>query len=289
MWKLIEKKFRELGEFVEGKEKLKMIVHKVYKSKEELYKIFDYEDEEGDDDDEKLQADQVESTSDAAGILPLDNDLQHDIEELGKEEQAMVLSSAGDDDEPEAEQVLTTQQLQAPAVVEADDGLGRSQEDAIALSDDDDDDDEAVEASSVRAVNLQMPSTDLNTRGSLPDCKVYKLLLKGPSLGVEVAAYKDRVIVSRRLHSRKSRLGEDCKPHVGDILVAVNRQVIPAVIQLEPVLRYLKTLLNGPSPIQLWFVEDSDFSVFYHRVSPPKKRPRPPPQPTEKVVDLIDD
>lgn len=266
-----------------------MIVHKVYKNEVELNKIFEYEDEEGDDDDEVLKADQVASSE---ALFPLDNDLQHDIEELGKEEQAMVLSSAGYDDDAEPEQLTAPQQpqpAQVSPVVEEDDGKGRSQEDAIALSDDDEEED-AVEASVVKAVNLLNPSADLNVNGALPDCRLYKLLLKGPQLGVEVGAYRDRLLVSRML-SRTNRLGEDCKPQVGDILVAVNRQVMPPVQSLEPVLKYLKRLLQHPAPVLLWFVEDADFKEFYKRVNPPKKRQRerPPPKPTDEVVELLDD
>ena len=58
LWKLIEKKFRDLGEFVEGKEKQKMIVDRTYESAKELFSMFqtraalDGDDSESEEDED---------------------------------------------------------------------------------------------------------------------------------------------------------------------------------------------------------------------------------------------
>lgn len=285
LWRLLEKKFQELGEFVEGKEKLKMTVSKVFKSEEELFKIFEYEDEEGDDPDEGAQADQVGSVS---SIMPLDQDIEHDIEELAKEEQAMLLGDR-DEDDPDEPISISSQAATGPTVAVQETGPGRSEDDAIALSDDEDDGD--IEASTPLAVDLSRPGSDLNVAGALPQCRVYKLTLKGPQLGVEVGLYKDRLVVSKRTKSRLARLGENCKPHVGDVLVAIDTTILPPVQNLDPALKFLKKMLTRPQPATLWFVEDADFQEFYKKVSPPKKpqREKVKPKPTDEVVELLDD
>ena len=39
LWKLLETKFRDLGEFVEGKEKQKLVVHRTYHGVKDLYSV----------------------------------------------------------------------------------------------------------------------------------------------------------------------------------------------------------------------------------------------------------
>ena len=281
LWKLIEKKFRELGEFVEGKEKLKIIVHKVYKNEAELHTIFDVPEEGLDDDD--LSPDSVESSGD--DVLPLDSSLERDIEVFGREEQAMLLAAEGDDDGDETEQISAprNEQMQPPT------GPGRSEEDAIALSDDDDENDEVV-AEQLKAVDLENHNTDLNVSGTLPGCRVYKMMLQGPTLGVEVGICKGRIVVSNKLDSRVRRFGHDCKPDVGDLLVAVDAQVMPQVNKLDSTLQYLKSVLSRPQPAVMFFADDNDFKQFYIKNFGEAKKKRKKSKPgftMGQTVDLL--
>jgi hypothetical protein len=279
LWKLIEKKFRELGEFVEGKEKLKMIVHKVYKNEAELHSIFDTDQDESDDDD--LQPDPVESSGD--DVLPLDSSLEHDIEEFGREEQAMLLAADGDDEGEESEQTSATR----IETTQPQTGPGRSEEDAIALSDDDDENVEVV-AQQRKAVDLENHDSDVNVLGTLPDCRIYKMTLQGPTLGVEVSICKGRIVVAKKLPARMRRLGDDCKPDVGDVLVAVDNQVMPMVYKLDATLNYLKAVLSRPQPMVMFFAEHDDFKQFYiKKYGQVKKKPEMLTPRDDQVVDLL--
>ncbi|CAB9508561.1 regulator of chromatin subfamily A-like protein 1 [Seminavis robusta] len=279
LWRLVEKKFAELGEFVEGKEKLKMTVHRVFKDEADLHSIFDHE-EDDDDDDDLLEPEQVESSE--PDVLPLDSSLEHDIEEFGREEQAMLLSANGDDDD-EPDTVPGAQSLLPAAPVA---GPGASQEDAIALSDSDEED----EPQSARAVDLENNPSYFNVAGTLPSCRIYRMLLNGSTLGVEIAIYQRRIVVSRKLKSRVRRLGEDCKPDVGDVLVAVDTAVMPYVSNLDTTLKYIKGVLDRPKPSLLYFAEDAQFKQHYISVHPPqRKKSKPQPAPVDQVVELLDD
>ena len=281
LWKLLEKKFRELGEFVEGKEKLKMIVHKTYKSEEELHVMFDTDDRSDDDDDEEVPNDEPE-------ILPLDSELQHDIEELAREEQDMLRSAEADRDDDDGEPVVVQPATNNSTGQEEGDGKGRSQDDAIALSDSEDENEGPAEV--VRAVNPANHKV-FNSEGALPECQIYKLTTQERALGLEIAVFRDRVVVAGKTKEKTNRLGEDCKPDIGDVLVAVGAQVVPAVQRLEGILNYLQNVLQNP-PSVLYFAEDPEFQEFYRswqaeKAEMKKKRPRQVSQPGE-VIELDD-
>lgn len=263
LWKLIEKKFRELGEFVEGKEKLKMVVDRIFKNEEELNSIFNrLEGEDSDYDDDNIQPDQPQSSGDE--ILPLDNDLEHDIEELGREEQEMLNSADRDDEDGEVE-VGPASTNEVMTMVDETNVQGRSEEDAIALSDSEEEDPEGKGSgpSMIKAVNPDKKEAGLNKSGTLPDCRIYKMWLRGPTLGVEVGNYKGRLVVSRKRSHRIQSAGKDCKPDVGDILVAVDNQVIPHVTNLDHILTALRRALQQGKPAQMWFAEDPEFKEHY--------------------------
>ena len=94
LWKLIEKKFQDLGEFVEGKEKLKMVVHKVYKNTKELTSMFEADLGSFEDDD-------AEDFPEDMNEFIFGEDLEQDILSLGEEEKKMVKEDEGEDDESE--------------------------------------------------------------------------------------------------------------------------------------------------------------------------------------------
>jgi hypothetical protein len=60
MWDLLEKKFRDLGEFVEGKEKMKIVVHRTYCSINDLQSIFS---NVGDEDSDNEAAEKEKKTT----------------------------------------------------------------------------------------------------------------------------------------------------------------------------------------------------------------------------------
>eukprot|EP00536_Pseudo-nitzschia_multiseries_P004451 jgi/Psemu1/188151/e_gw1.74.89.1 len=95
LWDLLEKKFQDLGEFVEGKEKMKIVVQKTFKSTKELESIFMRSDDYEIEDETKS----VENENPVEGddLITLENDLQDDICQLAQDE--MIMMSQGDDED----------------------------------------------------------------------------------------------------------------------------------------------------------------------------------------------
>jgi hypothetical protein len=188
----------------------------------------------------------------------------------------MLASTDGDEEDNEGEAPAPAAAVNdVTGIVEVENFRGRSEEDAIALSDDED---EEVDAdgdgpSIVKAVNLE--NNQLNPRGALPNCQIYRMWLRGPQLGVEVGNYKEKLVVSRKLPYRVQRLGEGCKPDVGDILVAVGEKVVPPVTNLDHVLAALRDVLRSGEPAEMWFAEDPEFKKHYEiATSRPKVKKR---------------
>jgi len=289
LWKLIEKKFKELGEFVEGKEKLKMVVHKIFKNAEELNAVFDKYDESDDDgDDDDFQPDQVGSGDE---MLPLDNDLQNVIEDFGKEEQAMLFSADNDDDEQEAEPIVNG----VTSAVETVNGPGRTEDDAIALSDSSDEEGEDSKTKIILAVDPENVGLAFNWKGALPQAKMYKMWQRDQSLGVEIATYKKRLVVSRKLPARMQALGNDCYPQVGDVFVGIGGVVLPPVHNLDKHLAYIKQFLQqaAHAPVLLWFADDESFKAHYRIFNSTFVNSKREGKQAEKsdgdVIDLLDD
>lgn len=267
LWKLIEKKFRELGEFVEGKEKLKMVVEKIYKDKEELDAIFSQlEGEESDNEnanDSFSQPDRNESNyGEGPDIVPLDTELEHDIEELGKEEQHMLSLADRDDEDGDTEPMQGNATVNIVGEQEID-VRGKSEEDAIALSDDEEEEETNPGVSVAKAIEPGNFEAGFNTDGVLPHCQIYKLWLQGPFLGIQIDLFKGKIVVSKKLSVRIQQLGEDCKPDVGDILVAVGNTPVDGVKSLGQAITFLNHVLRHGTPREMWFADDPDFKAFY--------------------------
>ena len=268
LWKLIEKKFKELGEFVEGKEKLKMVVDRVFKDEEELNEIFNHPGEGSDkeeDNNDFLQPDAAQSGGD--DIMPLDIELEHDIEEMGREEQEMLASADRDEDDGDGEATpLAVTNYPISEVASEGQAGGRTVEDAIALSDDDDDDKvQAGEKGSSLAVDLENNPDVLNVNGTLPECKIYKIRLAASELGCEIDSYQARLVVRRKTKKRMYRLGPNCKPDVGDILVAINSEMVPPVVDYNSMINRLRGIIARGTPTELIFAEDAGFTEHYKR------------------------
>ena len=92
----MEKKFRQLGEFVEGKENLDMVVHQTFDCGVKAIAIDDGDDDDDEEDDDiggedgpKKKRLKRQRTS-SFGDLADEDSIQHDIEELAKEEEGHV-------------------------------------------------------------------------------------------------------------------------------------------------------------------------------------------------------
>lgn len=308
LWKLLEKKFQDLGEFVEGQENQKMVVHKHYHGTKELFSIFSV-DEVDLDEEEKWDE---EAEAEGQELLALEHDLENDIDMLGKEE--LTMFSPDDDDElngdDKPDQLASQSDKSEPI-------LGCSEEEAILLSDDEE---EAIAASVAPNIknnyaSVTNPSEDAKSPPSgeiqpathngnseqinfdierLRNCRAYNLLFDGPSFGIQLFILHHRMIVGRIENA------VNCKPRIGDILVAINGQVFPFVKSLGEVIPYMKTAISRGSA-ELTFVECDDLTRFVKaKIDAEAKRrykamqaklaemPKKPAKAGE-VIDLLED
>ena len=309
LWELLEKKFQELGEFVEGKEKQKIVVETQFNTLKELHSIFEHVEESDDDEEEEVGETAFEKLTQD---LQLDSDIFHDIERLGMEEQKM-LAVDEDIDDTDIEGNPTDSKL--PAVEEApDETLGTTEEEAICLDDSDDDGERdcsnketklSVQVSDDR--EEQKPGTGEGPNGSdssaidkpptteLANCRVYSIMIEGSSLGVSVGLYNGRLIVTSILPTRVDGNGQLLpKPAIGDVLACFNGQILPIVsgnAQFQTICQGLRQALARP-PLQILFAEDDQFAARFKEYFEAKQKAaiqKKNAEAASNVIDLIDD
>lgn len=314
LWKLIEKKFQDLGEFVEGKEKLKLVVEKVFESEKELHSMFESSDGV---DDAMGWGDDDETGIDNAFTM---DDFADDFALLGQEECDMLRIDSDDEEDADgsAAKVRSEDRLVAGTqVVVGPAGQGRTEDEAIVLDDDDEEDEKPApsqapashgmdrESASKMAGNTPAASTvgpepvarNPDSALSFPtDFRLYKLRIGSPRLGIELSLYRGRAFVARIFPDRIHRLGEHSKPDVGDILVAVNNWPLPPAPNIEKVINLVKSLMVR-LPFDLTFAESPALSHEYGayveemaRRSQVADRGAGPKIPAaDEVIELVDD
>ena len=262
LWKLIEKKFRDLGQFVEGKDNNVIALERELEDEDEeaiLRAKADDDDEDGDDkanegDSKKRKADDV-----FGELLADDLGLEAEIAELAHEEEDMlkVAKTDEEDDDDDAEDSKTprasptnegtaTQQQQAdkkPAPVPADSNGSAEPEPPAALP--------PVDAKPAAATNPNDDVIDLmdeedeqvTTMGQLREsyrgCRVlenlripsgthlsnprlYSVRYPGPNYGLIMIQCNGRVCI--KCHNSRN---PPARPRIGSIIVALNDQLIP--------------------------------------------------------------
>lgn len=282
-----------------------MVVEKVYESEKELHTMFETLDDMEDD---------AGSFDDETGIdneLTFD-DFADDIAKLGQEECEMLRIENDDDEDADGAAPNTSSDDRKVAAIEirADDGLGRTEDDAIVLDDDEEEatqnvppqpsemvanPEETLAAAAATAAasngNPLMPET-------LQDCRLYKIRIASLSLGVELSLYKGRAVVVRITKDRLERLGVDCKPALGDILVAINGWPLPRTNNIEAVVNLIRSSLLRP-PTELTFAEYPAFKLEFYTARQNYARKQAERQAqlqaernraaAENVIELIDD
>jgi hypothetical protein len=298
LWDLLEKKFRDLGEFVEGKEKMKIVVHNTYNSVQELQSMFRTSDDDNFG-DEEAKIDTNESTSDGEGLIKLEGDLEQDITQLAQEEMVM-LSQLDEDDMAEESTTLGEPGKQIKS------GSKQKEAEVICLLDDDDEE-EAKDSKPAAERNRDsrdgngQASTEApkqNNNGSTYDFsrpftkyRIYLQTFEGSSFGMSIVDERGRLVVIGNTR------GND-KPAVGDILVAVNGIPIAENYGVAKISHYLSSSsLQGP--VELTFLEDEDFIRYFRQKAYPQSNMNPTSMPkgagrntpAEKggVIELLDD
>jgi hypothetical protein len=297
LWKLLEKKFRDLGEFVEGREKMKIVVQKTYNGEKDLHSMFSVDDE--DPLDATLNLENIDEDSDRDTIFDLDNDLEGDITMLAKEELTMMLPE-GDDDEADTDTKVDSGNQAQPNNVAAT-GVGASEEDAILLSDDEDEKPPATASTAVSEVGTPIAQAQAaEAQPAQPadqlyqNCRFYNLLFDGPSFGMQLHLHQDRPVVSRKINTSQE------KPAFGDILVAANGLTLPPIQNISQVINHLKNSMMRGS-VELTFAEHDGFSQYFQALAGAEnarlteaQRARqnqmlPSSQGSGEVIELLDD
>ena len=283
LWRLLEKKFRDLGEFVEGMEKQKIVVHKTYHGTKELDAMFGVAAPD-DEEDVEINFD-AERDDDEGGkdILKLEDDLQQDIEILGREELTMI-KAEGDDDEDVVEESAFDRGKPESLP-------GSTEHEAITLSDDEDDskkeghvsnEDSEVKKgvgesdapTTVGAENLDKgrapvsrPPEGFDIRRPLARCCAYSVIFEGESYGMKLFIFRGRVVVGKNLNKDYDR------PSQYALVVGVNGQALPMLNDLGQILRFMKSSLDR-GPVELLFVEVPDLVEECKRMETEKVRLR---------------
>jgi hypothetical protein len=285
LWRLIEKKFQDLGEFVEGKEKLKMVVDHTYTNHKDLFSIFQAPVLENDDED-----DDDEDDADLKELLN-NSDIEHDIEALGEEEQRMLRAVDAEDEEGENQASTSNkggdQKTEALVIDDDDDDEnnnnvdgceGRSEEAAITLSDDEEDaklpakilpalhveerkpggTDVEKNDQITSAPNLESPEILLSQKFTA--CRMYQMFFRGPSLGLEIVFFHGRVVIAKVSDDHMSR--PYGKPSTGDVIVAVNGHPLAMATNLAPAREAIREGLQYP-PVLITFAEDPMVQKFF--------------------------
>lgn len=297
----MEKKFQDLGEFVEGKEKLKIVVDTTYGTTKELHAMFEIPDDCSENSEDEAGAD--DDLISLSKELELDSDLVKDIDLLGKKEQNLFKSLEGDEDEVVGTANENPEIQEENALKITEEKEGETEDKAITLLDDDDDD-EAVSNNRgglvEHAVSSPAPAKKNGLDAFVGNPKIFQIAFRG-RLGLEVAFFYGRVVVCRILEDRIKLLGPNSKPAVGDIFVAVNGNRLPLFSSFAPAYDLLKHCLTKNPESVFCFAELPKFIDYYRgmlakRGSATKKgeqavqhAPKRPPPTTSPVIDLLDD
>ena len=288
LWKLVEKKFRQLGEFVEGRDKEKMVIHKTFKSTKEFQSIFESK--------ESLRSEVEADTSfggggggtdevgpDSAASSPwvsLDDNLELDIAELGEDERRMLKSLEAPDEEEgdsninssssssgnkgqneDSAELTSCGRRGTNALVVKDDELGSSQEAAITLSDDE----EETSPTSTESTSTENNQLDLFHK-PLVGCRLYRLVIPGRMLGFAVLMLNGRAVVSQK-DPTTNDMGTAVtmkKPAIGDVLVMIGNMPLHLEKSGVQIHHMIQKALKQQPPVQLSFAEDPEIHAHIY-------------------------
>lgn len=261
LWSLLEKKFRAIGEFVEGQEKMKIVVQKTYESKEILEKEYfatdrggsDEDDDENDDDRKVAGNTDDENDQDGKDLVNFESQLGREIDELEQEEMDLLKAA----EEEDGDVMDGRDVFDGPNRDSATNKVGSSEDQAIDLDDlDVEDKDSKQPATSSEEGTSQYATMKFDHRSpdAFAGCRYYAQTYSNPygRFNLELMPWDGRIIVARNQHRIQT------KPEPGDILVAVNNVHVPYPCpSLKVVTDFLaKEIAKGP--VQLWMVDGGE-------------------------------
>ncbi len=222
LWKLIEQKFREIGEFVDGKENMGIALER---------ELDDGEDEailKLDDDDDGVTKKRKSKDMFSEEVIDTDDpELRREIEELCFEEEDMFDSTnekeedeLDDDDKASAE---SSDNVSASGRVTDPVELTPSETVIEILDEDDDTDIKSLKFSQVRELHLEsgvLGAPSIGPQVRFDNLRIYSINYHGPSYGFMLVQFHGRIVV--KSHHLPNKF-----PTIGAILVGVNGVLIP--------------------------------------------------------------
>mmetsp|Transcript_19542 Transcript_19542/g.53778 ORF Transcript_19542/g.53778 Transcript_19542/m.53778 type:complete len:1324 (-) Transcript_19542:1673-5644(-) len=282
LWKLIEQKFRQLGEFVEGKDKEKLVIDKTFKSINEFKSTFETKDAL----EEELQAETTEEEQENVAFDA--SNLEIEIGAFANEEMRELKQQDSDDEEGEAGPLQDARQKQGPPPDPNKEGA--SEEAAITLSDDEEE--ETAEKPSKKSEFSIFKSP-------LEDCLIYKVSFPRGPLGLEITMVGGRPVVVGLTKGRIQNFGANSKPAIGAVLVGIRDMVFPKYqknTSERAIMHYLRNHLVGPNETApLMFAESKAIQMHIEKSGLLRKRSegndhraKPPPPSTSSTNDVIE-
>ncbi len=258
---LIKKKFRDLGEFVEGKEEMDIVINKSYRDEKEAMKSICMVDCNNDDDlDFK---DNIEE-SDAFETLINEDIFQHEIEELG-EEQAGIRPDDDDDENGDNKLSMigqmntsnskpnTSKDTKKEEIIE---DAGSSQQHAICLSDDEGEtpDEPQTMSDILEAVDAKEGIIPyIPGRTKIPDSKMYCMFFNESSYGFLASPISGRIVITASDQTNKEIA-------TGDFVFSVNDTTFPLGIKNGII--FMRHAISKP-PVKVCFVRNKHFSIWF--------------------------
>lgn len=260
---LLQKKFRDLGEFVEGKEKMDIVMHHSYSDERRAIESICMPDSSTDSNNDESEHDSSFDDPNFETLAGQDNIL-HDIEELAREEQAEFKGEEEDDDEPL--DVLSSSKTNSNAASkrggngEMINKVGASEQHAICLCDDDDDDnDTPFEPESVKDIlshfithnqrQFKIPSIT-----KIPSTKLYYMYFDAPTYNFLIERLQGRLVIVK---------GENVRNGIcmtGDFILGINN--IMFHLHQTNMINTMKKAMHNP-PVKLFVGRNADFTNLF--------------------------
>mmetsp|Transcript_4105 Transcript_4105/g.9367 ORF Transcript_4105/g.9367 Transcript_4105/m.9367 type:complete len:1323 (-) Transcript_4105:34-4002(-) len=261
LWKLIEKKFRDLGEFVEGKENMDIALERTLEDDEEdeILKV------EAEDAASRKRKSQDELTD---YVDTDDIDLNTEIDELVHEEEEM-LKIGKEDDEIDSEEADKESSSNEKIVSSSKESAPAEEKDDAVIDLMDGEDEEETKAKQLTIGETRQLYKESGVRAKVKiepntlfkKLRIYRLKYPGPTYGLIMVSCNGRVVV-KSFHSKRANRNWS-KPEVGHIIIAVNNFVLPREAPFTKVLQLMKHFMTARPPVTLTFAEDEEFTSLF--------------------------
>ena len=254
---LLQKKFRDLGEFVEGKEEMDIIFNHSFRDENHAIASICMSDP-SDKADEESQGDSG-SEEQIFNDLADEDSFRHEVEELAKEELAILKTDADEDEDgvESSSAKLGSDKVESQKERKKTKGVGSSEKHAICLSDDEDDDVpiklDTMDEIAPRLIATMHTKIAVPPSTQMPNAELYYMYFDAPSYGFLVSMFSGRMVISENPGSTGDLL-------TGDFIYSVNGMAFPW--RISNGITVMRNAIANP-PVRLAIVRDKAFiSVF---------------------------